>query len=195
MSLGEGKSSFCYDFPAHSLVSIKLSGSSKDAFEQAGNTQDFESTDIGSIPESFTATANGTEVISDPQNPQNKVLKMTRTGTNAKITATLSGQNIQSTSIDEYSDTVKISYRLMAPENVGRVDASVKAGGKEVMHLAFDTCRIKNNNMIRANYEKNRWYNIEIVINNKAQNVSMYVDGEYLYTRKNYMETVTAPMD
>lgn len=195
-SLGKGGGSFCYTFPAHSLVSITLSGgASGETFTNNFEPMTFDATAPGSLPAPFKSENGSAYVAADPDDGANSALLVTRSGSDSHLTASLSGQDVAPGGLTAYGDIVKIKYRLKALQNSGRVDFSIKGGGAEASNLAFDNLRIKNGNKIRANYRANRWYGIEMLINHKTKTTTMYVDGKYLHCQHSYNQTVTAPLD
>lgn len=195
--LGIGGDSFSYTFPAHSLVAIKLSGTSKKPYTDNFSLRHFGAAAIGAVPSYFKVEAGTASVQSarDVANPDNKAFQITRQGANVRVRAALSGQDATVESPKTYDGLMKISFLVKALQDGSRLDISAWAGGKEAFNLAFENKKVMNDGAVRAVYEKDRFYEVEMVLDHKAGQYVFYLDGSYIGSASKYNSGITAPLD
>lgn len=176
-SLGNGTSSFDYTFPAHSVVSIKLSGgAAANNWTDVFPIRDFQSESTGAVPSYFAVSPAGNCTVQyDPANGSNKTLKIVRNASDR--TATHSFTAIT-------SNLVKISAKVKAAQTTARLIMTVKGGTGVAAGLTFDVSRkITNNTVTRYVYSANEWNDIEMVLDQDAQRYAVYINGEFAANR------------
>ena len=169
-TFGVGESSFSYTFPAHSLVAIKLSGTSQSVY---GNsiTEDFDTADQGSVPQLLTATGNaGVQTVDG-----NQVLTLSHSGSNTTVKLPLSATE---QSVDGIS---RIKFKISAQQATNaRLQVTLKSGRTETMIFAMESGFVKNDAKIRAVYTTGQFHEFEIAIDHKSGQYVLYFDGSYI---------------
>ena len=195
-SLGVGGGSFSYTFPAHSLVAIKLTGTSANLYTQNFALRHFNTPAIGSIPNYFQVERGTASIQNAREESGNKAFQITRQGSNTRVRASLSGQNMPVASPTTYDGILKITFLFKALQTSGaRLDISVWGGDTEAFNLAFEGGKVKNNNATRAVYEKGKFYPVEMVVDHKAGEYVFYFDGRYIGSQSVYNAGVESPLD
>lgn len=194
--LGVGGSSFSYTFPAHSLVAIKLTGASRNPYTANFQLRHFGMAAIGSVPSYFSVETGTASVQSArEENAANKAFQITRQGTNTRVRAPLSGQDMPVDSPTAYDGMLKITFLFKALQDGSRLDISVWGGGKEAFNLAFENGKVMNGAVTRALYEKDKFYPVEIVVDHKAREYVFYFNGSYIGSQAVYNADADAPLD
>ncbi len=179
----DGSSAFYYTFPAHSVVTIKVQAAEAETPWTEINAQDFED---AALPAAVQKVAQTAELVADPANSGNRCLAITRTGTgNATVKASLSGENA-SGSLTALDGTTRIAFRVYSTSDTARMNMQVKAGNTTVLNLAIDNGMLMCNGTRRSYLSKNEWHTVEFVIDHKAAQYMMYVDGEYSHSSRKY---------
>jgi alpha-N-arabinofuranosidase len=167
-SLGVGSSTFDYNFPAHSVTSIKLSGSTTNNWVQR-ITNDFQGT-VGTVPVGFSITPAGSGTNqADPANAANGVLQLVRNGTDVSATRNFGTQ----------TGVVRVKAKIKAAQTNSRLRMLVLGGGTIAADANFDvSSKIMSNSKTRYIYSANTWYNLELLINQDTKTYSLFINGE-----------------
>ena len=168
-SFGVGESSFSFEFPAHSLVAIKLSGSFSSPYS-TDVSEDFENTE-GTLPDFISATGNASVQTVNGE----KVLSLTRSGSNVTVKLPLTEKG------DTASGISKIKLRINAQQTTNaRLQVMLNTGKTETLMFAMEGGFVKNDAKIRAVYTKDSFHEFEIAVDHKSGQYVLYFDGSYI---------------
>lgn len=184
LSLGEGCSAFAYTFPAHSVVTIRMTATESDDPWTA--TSQAETFDGIALPDSVQKVSQSAELTVDPADAANHCLAITRTGDGkATVKASLSGENVTG-NLTPMNGTTRVTFRVRTTSDTSRMNMQVKAGNTTVLNLAIDNGMLMCNSVRRSYLSVNEWHTVEFVIDHKAAQYMMYVDGAYSHSARTY---------
>ena len=213
VTLQTGESSFGYTFPANSLTLIKISGRSIDMWEKNFDLRHLNSQSVGAVPAwvavSPSPLSSGTASVQDagdyiikPGVPVNtKAFLIKREGEDISMKATLSGQNVNPGTNKTYNGIVKIVFAIKAGQDdtASRYAINVGAGTDSVLSLVFENGEITCNGVNKGVYTKNVWYDVELILDHRANEYALYIDGKCLSYRDSYAlplpDADTNPLD
>ncbi len=184
LTFPQGASSLYYTFPAHSVVTIKVKAAEAVSPWTQTTAVDFEN--LSKLPISVTQVSQSAKIAADPIDSNNQCLAITRTSTGkATARASLSGENATGT-LTAMNGTTRVSFRVYSPSDTCRMNMQLKAGNTVVLNLAIDNGMLMCNTVRRSYLSSGEWHTVEFLVDHKAAQYMMYVDGAYSHSSRTY---------
>ena len=222
--IATGNATFAWTFPAGGAVTIKLSGAVDTSEELGGNAKRFgpwqeqyqvrhvNTPNIGSVPAwILVGTPLGTSIASiqnDPSpvvrpniNSGPRAFYMERNSNDIDLKISLRTQDFNSGNLPanftKYDGFIKVVFDIKAGQDDGdaKLTYQIKSGDTVVFDLVLQNGTASCNGVGRFEYEKDTWYQVEVLMNHDAGEYAVYMEGNCLYNRNDYNNAVNPATD